>query len=250
MLVGPMSEAFFKHRPVAYIWGRLATRRHQTPAWIRGRTEDKRWNGIPKPSLTMAPERTWGGPGFGLPDQDTWWYRTLLGPRFGCYFPCLGAILKARCCSQRVPSSLGLCVPSRSLCPRIRRAHKEVWVLFAGSQTYSYSCWFLPLWGLMEMVILPRRRAWSRHDSSWWALAPRWASCLRNPQGCPPGSHLDIAGVGNPYLGYRQIGLGFWGIEKSDVCSFLPSSSFFLVDESKTFGFSRDHPFNRRLWNI
>jgi hypothetical protein len=25
--------------------------------------------------------------------------------------------------------------------------HKEMWVLMAGSHTYSWSCWFLPLWG-------------------------------------------------------------------------------------------------------
>jgi hypothetical protein len=146
---------------------------HQTCACIRGKPVNKWWHCVPKPFLTVGSDRTRGGPGFGRPYLHTWRHRTSSDLRSGWRFSCPEPFWRLGVAARECLSPPDLCVPFSSLCLGIRRVHKEVRVLFAWFQTYSWSCWFLSLWGLMEMVIQLNRRGSPGHDSIWWA----WATC-------------------------------------------------------------------------
>jgi hypothetical protein len=123
-----MSKAFFSHRPVAYVrgvWPRVGTGPLPGQGASPGIDDDMAFLGLLLLWAQTTPE--------GLQASTALVWTCGAWPEVRVVFSMPRASLKAQSCGQRVPSSLGPYVPSRSLCLRIRRAHNEVWVLFVGS---------------------------------------------------------------------------------------------------------------------
>lgn len=168
MLTGPISEAFIGHRPVAYtkgVWPRVSTGPLLGWGADLGISSDTVYQVFPDHGLKSYLR------GSGLPPPLPGHVVTpdLTSPEVQIVSFIPEAVLK----HGAIPEGIPLAGDPLE--------HKEVQVLFAGSLTYNWGCWFLSLWGLMETVTQPRRQAWAGHDSIWWVLTPCWADYLWNP---------------------------------------------------------------------
>jgi hypothetical protein len=144
-----------------------------------------------------------GGLGSGCPCLDMWKHQTSPSLRSGWYFPCLEPFWRIGAITRECLLLRGFMFPLGTFVRGSIESQGGLSPIYK-IHTYKWSCRFLPLWGLMETMIQPRRWSWSGHGSICWALAPCWNGCPWNPQRWPSGSHLDIEGVGTPYSGYRQ----------------------------------------------